>query len=376
MRYLLLTLGLLLAAQPSFALQETMKNYRGARSLSMGGVLYTTGLYDESLFGNPALQLDDPAWKISLLNITAELNDHMISDYSDVMKVTSAQGNGVLTTIADKGLAGKNEHYRLGVLPAFYAPHFFGEDTSFAVGILVNNQTNLMLRSEAQVEMASVLDAGPAFGVAHRFFDSHLNVGVNLRAIYRLSVDRTLNVTDFTQEGKKLNFKTLGTQGAGFDGDIGALYKLPFAIPFFKGVSVGATLANFMQSHYSNFASDVVNGVKGQPVRNDRTFNGGLRLDFPDMLMFQNTLFAFEMQDVGSTYRLISMAKRLHAGAETNLFGFMAVRAGLNQGYLTGGLGFDLPLVNINLATYGEELGSNAGQLEDRRFLLNLEFAI
>lgn len=376
MRTLICLLALIFFTQNSWALEEIMKNYRSTRSLGMGGLFATTGLYDQALFGNPAMHVEAPEWKLSMLNLVAELNDNMISDFSDVRKVTSASGNDVFTTIADKNLAGKNEHYRLTVIPGFYSPRFFGEDTGFAFGILVNNQTNLMLRSHAEVEMQSVLDAGPAFGVAHRFLDGKLNVGLNLRAIYRLSVDRVLGVSDFTQTGKKLNFQSLGTQGAGFDGDLGALYKLPFSYRFIKGVSVGASLNNFMQSHYVDFAGDVVSGVRGQPPRNNRVINTGVRADFTDFSLFRNTLLAIEFQDVGSTNKLYSTAKKIHVGAETTMFDFFAIRAGLNQGYLSGGLGFDLPIVNINVATYGEELGSNAGQLEDRRVLLNLEFAI
>lgn len=376
MRTLTYVVALFLVTQNSWALEEIMKNFRGARSLSMGGVFATTGIYEESLFGNPAMQPEAPTWKLSLLNFTAEANDNMITDFSEVRQVTRAQGNDVMTKVADKGLAGKNEHYRLTVLPGFYSPRFFGEDTSFSFGILVNNQTNLMLRSHAEIEMQSVLDAGPAFGVAHRFLDGSLNVGVNLRAIYRLSVDRVLGIADFTQSGKKLNFQSLGAQGVGIDGDLGTLYKLPFTARFIKGVSVGASLNNFLQSHYVDFGREVVAKVRGQPPRNNRTVNTGVRADFPDLFLFKNTLFAIEFQDVGSTNKLTSTAKKIHAGTETTMFGFLALRAGLNQGYITGGLGFDLPLVKINVATYGEELGSNAGQLEDRRVLLNLEFAI
>ena len=64
--------------------------------------------------------------------------------------------------------------------------------------------------------------------------------------------------------------------------------------------------------------------------------------------------------------------KRTHLGAETKLTRIFSIRAGLNQGYLTAGLGIDLPVVKVDLATYGEELGGNAGVLEDRRLMFRL----
>lgn len=374
----LVAVGVLFTSPKASALEELFRNYRGARALGMGGVAYTTGIYDESLFANPATQLLAPAWKISLLNLTGELNDNMLSDLNDVLDVTNASGADVLAQIGQKELAGKAEHYRVTVIPGFYSPSFFGENTSFGFGILVNNQTNLMLRAHTDIEMQAVLDAGPAMGVAHRFTDLGLNVGVNLRAIYRAAADRTLRATDFTSGTAKLDLKTIGTQGVGIDGDFGVLYTLPVPLFMFKQVLIGASLNNFLASEYQTFGKDLISTIRGgAPPRNDRTINAGVRFDLPDLFVFSNSLFAFEFQNVGHTRKMAGFYKKLHLGAETTLLAkWFSFRAGLNQGYLTGGVGFDLPIVNINIATYGEELGSNAGQLEDRRVLLNLEFAI
>ena len=374
----LVALGVLFSASQAFALEELMRNYRGARALGMGGITYTTGIYDESLFGNPATQLLAPAWKISLLNVTGELNDNMLADLSDVLEVTKAKGSEVLSKIGSKQLAGKAEHYRVTLIPGFYSPTFFGENTGFGFGVLANSQTTLMLRGNTDIEMQAVLDVGPAMGVAHRFTNLGLNVGVNARVLYRAGINRTLTATDFTSGTAQLSLKSLGTQGVGFDGDVGALYTVPIPLWIFKQVLVGASLNNVLASEYQNFGKDLISTISsGAPPANDRTLNAGVRFDLPDLYVFSNSLFAFEFQNVGHTRKQASFYKKLHFGAETNvLTSWFSVRGGLNQGYLTGGVGFDLPIVNVNIATYGEELGSNAGQIEDRRVLLNLEFAI
>lgn len=47
----------------------------------------------------------------------------------------------------------------------------------------------------------------------------------------------------------------------------------------------------------------------------------------------------------------------LHIGGEVRFFNFINVRAGLNQGFLTLGLGFDIPFMNINIATFSRASG-------------------
>ncbi len=48
----------------------------------------------------------------------------------------------------------------------------------------------------------------------------------------------------------------------------------------------------------------------------------------------------------------------------------LALRAGVNGGYLTGGIGLNLWIVSVNYATYAEELGAFSGQRADRRHIL------
>lgn len=373
---ILLILALAFASTPAWALEEIMKNYRGIRSLGMGGVVTTTGRYDEALFGNPATQLEDETWKLSILSLTAETNTNFISDVNKVKDVQNASGSGTLQTISDKALAGRNEHTRLTLLvPGFYSPHFFGDDASFAFGLLVNSQTNIMLRSNADVDAQAIVDAGPNFGFGHKFLDGNLDVGINLHILYRLASDRSLKATDFLA-GSKISLSSIGGQGIGVDGDLGGYYKLPFEPPFFKKVSVGLSLNNLLRSRYQVAGKNLLKSVTSAPPENDRTASVGTRMDLPDLLFLTDTLAAIEIQDIGATRRQASFWKKFHLGAETHLTSILAFRAGFNQGYPGAGVGIDLPVLKIDVATYGEELGSNAGQLEDRRVALRLAFEI
>jgi hypothetical protein len=143
-------MGQALSSSNAYAVEEIIKHYRGIRSLGMGGVVTTTGRYDEALFGNPATQMEDEDWKLTLLGLTAEGNLNIFSDFKKVTDVRNASGAGVLTAVSDKGLIGRNEHMRMSImLPAYYNPKLFGENTGFAAGLLFNTQNNIMLRSNA-----------------------------------------------------------------------------------------------------------------------------------------------------------------------------------------------------------------------------------
>ena len=66
-------------------------------------------------------------------------------------------------------------------------------------------------------------------------------------------------------------------------------------------------------------------------------------------------------------------AKKLHLGIEFDL-PLIDLRAGLNQGYWTLGASFNLFLMQIDAASYGVELGEYPGQLEDRRYIVQITF--
>lgn len=64
----------------------------------------------------------------------------------------------------------------------------------------------------------------------------------------------------------------------------------------------------------------------------------------------------------------VSFLVKLHLGADSDfLFNILKVGVGLNSGYPTLGLSFDLPLliafhITGNLTFYGQELGTYPGQ--------------
>jgi hypothetical protein len=78
----------------------------------------------------------------------------------------------------------------------------------------------------------------------------------------------------------------------------------------------------------------------------------------------------FDVKDVLRTEG--SYTKRVHMGVEVDL-NYISLRGGFNQGYWSAGASFEmLPLVNLDLVTYGEEQGAVAGQRVARYYLIGV----
>lgn len=360
----------------AFAINEYVRHYRGVRSVGMGGSLFTTGVYEEALFGNPAMHTQAHTWKVSIINVTGEVNSNMVDDVSKFSKVSSAGGSDIFSKVADAGIVGRNEHVRISNVTGFYLPKFFSDNTAFAFGILVNSQTNVLMHNTIELDIMSINDFGPAFGVARKFMDGNLSIGVNVRGIYRIGADKLFKASDFLG-GKKLSVKDIGGQGMGLDGDIGGYYKFPWEFSFMK-VSAGATIQNVAASNYDFAFKTLIKSIPpdARPPANERNLNLGARVDFSDFVILHENKVALEVHQIGPSKKRMTVWKRVHMGGETKLFNLLFVRGGFNQGYYTAGLGILLPLLKFEVATYGEEIGTNAGMLEDRRYLARIALEI
>ncbi len=336
--------------------------------MGMGGVVTTTGNYGDALFANPARHSEVEESKLSLIDINLEANTNLITNARNVSNLKGGSGGSTIAKASD--LIGQNQHFRMDYLLGYYNPHFIA-NSGFAFGLLVDAQTNMTIHSTTDLDSQLVAQVGPNVGISHRFLDDTLSLGINTHVLYRAANDDTISVLDFLSGSKGLKLKDLAAEGAGIDADIGAYYFIPWDIEFMK-LSFGGSVNNVLKTHYSNFHPALVSGLGKNPPAADRLFNVGSRLDFIDFFLLKESLLAFEVQDIGDSAKKYSIYKRLHLGGETKLLKFLILRGGLNQGYYCAGVGLNLPLLKIDLATYGEELSANAGGVEDRRYMLRL----
>ena len=366
---LLLLPAFLTASTSALALDQIIRPYQSVRVAGMGGVRITTGLYEDNFFNNPARVTANPSSRFTLFKISAlEVNKSLVDSES---QLTTASNSEILDTISD--LAGKNMHVRTQlVLPAFYLAA--NDDRKFAIGfgLIGSVQADAVVRQSYQTSFGGYLDVGPALTIGRKYLDNDaLSLGFTGHLIYRLSTDPNYSLQDYIS-GKSPGITSIGGEGSMFDFDMGATYRIGDA----KGLNLqfGAAMQNILGGKYSNSAFRPVKLTQG-PISQPRSLGVGVSISNPSLLIFSNPTVAFEVTDMlnnqnGSFYRL------LHIGAEVEFLSIFTIRGGINQGYLTAGLGLDLRIITVEVATYSEEMGLNAGVLEDRRYAASVALQI
>jgi len=347
------------------AVEQIIRPYQSVRTSGMGGVLLTTGIYDQNFFGNPARVTANPVWKIQLFDIMVESTFDTLDAVQDIVGAK----DDVLAQVGDK--AGTNLHGRIQTtMPAVYLiPGKMG----YAFAIVHSSQFDINLRRTFSVSPQAFIDVGPAFTVGRKFMkDNILSVGVTAHATFRMASQEGFSMIDLLQ-GKSISPAKSGGQGAHLDFDLGGTYRFPEAKPLGFDLTVAAAFNNLMGGKYSNLGLTVVKDL-GKPPAQPRTYGFGVSLSKDKLFFFDQPIFAFEITDIGnnpngSPFRL------LHFGGEVK-WGVLLPRIGLNQGYLGGGLGIDLKILTLDFAYYTEEIGLNAGSFPDRRFAFRLALQI
>lgn len=368
--HILTALSILVLSAPALAVDSIVKPYVGSRSAGMGGVHLTTGLYDQNFYGNPARVTANPKWKLQMPDVMLEST---IGTIGNLPTVLSGTANGSLLQ-SISATSGQNMHGRVQFhLPSLYLP--MGK-MSFAAGIIGAAQFDLSLRRSFQVENRVIADIGPNFSVGRTFLpNDELSVGINARYVYRLSsVKQNITVAELLQ-GTSLGISSLAGDGARVDFDLGATYRLPWKVAEFE-FTTGAVFSNLLGGESGLPPRIVSASTNAAPLRQSRSMGFGVSASRKDIWKaFSDLVVALEVQNIGNAGGG-SIFRLLHLGAEIQALNRFAIRLGVNQGYLTAGLGIDIWAAQLDLATYGEEMSLNTGRLEDRRFLVRFGFQI
>lgn len=196
-----------------------------------------------------------------------------------------------------------------------------------------------------------------------------LHVGANLKGIYRFGGRKAFSLQEYVNSSQ-INFdaKDVGGSGIGVDLDLGATYEIK-TLPFGAVSRASLVLSNLLGSQFG--ISKKYAGAPGLV----RTLNLGWMTSFPGTDFIDNVHVLFDISDIplgGEDDKDLgartsgSFLKKTHLGVEVPM-GRVSVRAGLNQGYLSAGMGFNLWALKLDFATYAEDTGDNSRQ-PSRRF--------
>lgn len=382
-RIILFCLILLLAAAFASAEDAEIKIYmspfvpRSPEVMGQGGSFTAVAEGYSSLFTNPAgfafkkgsltlvtanpwvyIRPDQVAETIDLLANSEEANPEM-AIIPLINEQITAGGFGIGFS-AGLGWAGKG--LGLGVI-SMVDSHIYG---------------NTLLGAAGQATATVGLVGG--FAIPLEFFDDlKLTVGGDVRPMYRayvpmnnsLVIDLLGSLSDEAADPMQLLMGESAYAGVGLGIDLGAMLDVG---PFTVGLSVRdlfGTRFSFSESTLQEISDEIAASQSlptGDPVTDTYLIPMEINLGaafHPDLGGFSFILdpkVHIDLKDpIGVIRDGMSPWSLLHIGAEAKLLKTLALRAGFYQGYITGGVGLDLLIAEINASFFTIERGQFVG---------------
>lgn len=359
----------LLAAGPAFAKQLSGPDV-GVTPFGMGRAY--SAIADDWL----ALHYN-PAGLAMVSRVDFQVFDLKLESNYDVINSRSLlTGMGSNSSDSLAGSVGKfaNKHIMADAsnVTQLTVPHF-------AMGVVYNNSLDFDLEnlSYPVTRMSYFRDltllAGGAVGFGKR---KDLRLGTTVKFISRTGADRTIPISEIM--GSKSTLKSMFNQhGTGIGADFGMQYRLPTPgrveyTTSFVWHDIGQTRFGDVQA--ANPPTPLAqNMVAGMAIRFPIGGMKNRRLErrYGPTRSSSSFSLVFDYDHLNKSLSDEPFAKHSHLGMNLDL-PIMSFQLGLNQTAITFGSSFDIGIVRIGLATYGEEIGSYAGQRVDRRYLLSI----
>ena len=352
------------------------QDYVSTRALGMGNAF--TAVVDDmsAMFYNPALL----AWrtrgelKMFVRGGTTPASLKLFDEINEADKATDPE---LAYSDLIKKHYGEHFYYRVPTLGAAYVrPNwglaFIPADLSLDASVHRNLGPSL--------NVTSFLDSTLAYTYARKmnwFGRAHqTSWGVTLKSIHRFHISEALLATDLAQNASVWD-TSLATEGLTIDADASLAWRPPLSDGFFNFLKyarpsfalVGRNLGDY--GYPVNF--HLLSKQSETPPRLGRRMDFGTKWEFPKVWVFESHA-AVDVRDIG--HPNFTMRKGLHAGFEAYWRMYNWWRGhwsvGANQGYLTAGFGARLAWFQLDLATYGEEVGTINAPKQSRRYMAEL----
>ena len=375
-------------ASLSFASAQTVLTSpepKDARSIGLGGAFTSLSSGYDSLSGNPAgfasskgqLTIADFAtW--GYVKPTQANYDRIISSLPAGSTPTSAE-TATLTQLASDLITTNDSVSNNNGLGAGFSAGlgYTGHGLGIGAYIVADAVASGYAIDKSKIAATVVANAVCGFAVPISLGPVTLSLGGDIRPFVRIDSDNTWLVTgllgavaggDSQAIVDKLMSETV-YGGFGLALDFGTQVKmgslsLGLSLRDFTPTYVGSTesLSSFLSDLQTmNFTTTDVTfdptlaaGFAWQPVLVKNFIEPGLYAEVKAPLSEVATLVSGTSEKSPWNY--------VHVGADLKLLSILDVRAGLNQGYITGGVGINLALIELNAAFFTYEVGDYPGE--------------
>lgn len=322
--------------------------YTSVRALGMGNAYLGLATETDALFYNPAGIARNGGINIKLFGLGVGVGG--IETAKELMDFNGTSGQEFVSAL--NNLYGKNTWIgasgKVGIsLPFFSAAVYNTAD----VGLLFNNPVY------PQIEANAVNDLGYTMGVGVPL-GPFIHWGLSLKYIKRWGTRDPLSVSTLAN----LDFQSLQDRymqwgrGYGMDMGVNFLVPTPFVKPIFSAVwrNIGDT-----QFKSDNLSVDIPS------EKGEMALGAALLIDLPLLSVTP----AVDLRYLNNND--LQITRKINFGVEIGL-PLLDLRGGFREGYYTGGVGVNLGFIRFDAATYGVELGAYPGQLEDRRYMVEV----
>ncbi len=332
--------------------QEIHENYNGIRSLGMGGASLAVVNDETALLSNPAAlgKLRDSFGTILDPEVEANTN-------ANSMNTKSAFNPFNLQNVKDTTDASRDSylHAKGQLFPSFVIQNF-------GIGLLGRRVMDAKMNAAGNALTTYYQDdLSLLLGFNLRLFDGRMKIGATGKIISRIEIDKILDPSG------PLDLASVASEGVGIGADVGVILTAPVAwLPTISAVvrDVGGT----------SFTSGSGLRLKAssQPKKIEQDMDVGVAV-FP-ISGKNRSSFTIEYQKLTQAAAATDKLRYAHLGYELNISDIFFVRAGMNQRYWTAGLELASERTQIQLSSYGEDIGIDGSPVEDRRYGFKFSF--
>lgn len=331
---------------------ELSETWTSVRALGMGNAYSAVVSDGDSLFYNPAGIARIEGFHWTVFDLHAGLNGmSAVESAQEIAKIDQSNLSSTLDSLYGKPIWAGGGTKTAILAPGFAAAGFAGADA----GIFLQNRAYPTLNLNYHVDYGIAIGTG--FDIVPQFF----KFGIVGRRLNRTGTTLPIGPSRMaTLDAEELKDE-LKRRGTGYGFDMGILLTAPGPIkPSLSFV--------YKNMGYTTFSHEEGPGAPPR-IEPEMVVGAALEIDGPLITITPSVDYRYLNRED------IQMGKKLHVGVEVSL-PLIDIRAGLNQGYYTVGAGLSLGILQLDVASYGVELGEYPGQHEDRRYVAALTFQL
>jgi hypothetical protein len=330
---------------------EVREFFNGARMMGMGGAGIAVVNDETALLVNPAGlgKLRDFYGTIIDPEVDASSTFPYVYKTGDVFAPSDVQA--VLDTHRETYY-----HARAQIFPSLVVKNF-------GIGIFARQTLDAYIDSTgANMQTYYVSDLALLLGYNLRLWDGRIKIGVTGKAISRVEIDKNLDTTGALDVGSN------ASEGAAVGADVGVILTAPWTwLPTLSAVvrDVGGT--NF------EAGSGLRMTTATRPNHIDQDIDVALAV-FPIHSNSTRSAFTLEYQKITAASQATDKLRYAHVGYELNYSDLLFFRLGMNQRYWTAGVELSSEHTQVQVTSYGEDIGPDNAPIEDRRLILKFSF--